>query len=102
MGEVLSAITFTVNTILFSLGNDSISVESEYSYRIPPDTYHDMIPVQNTRVVDLIGKIVQAVETPDIRTLQVQFDNGRELIIKDSSDIYESFSIQIGDRRFII
>lgn len=57
------------------------------------DTWYDGSRSANFQFADLLGANVADVSIDDATTLRLQFTDGRQLLIFDTSEQYESFSI---------
>ena len=57
------------------------------------DTWEDGVRSEKFLFADLLGGVVADVVIEDAKTLRLQFSDGRQLVIYDTSEQYESFSI---------
>jgi hypothetical protein len=105
VGQTLSEMTFTPNTVSFIFGPGLvITTLSVYSYRLAEneESRVEQVPMSCTKVLGLIGKVVMRVSIIDERNLRLTFIGGGELNYIDDSDAYESYSIKIGDRELTV
>jgi hypothetical protein len=75
----------------------NISVWSKCELRGPngcvADTWEDGVRSDRFLFADLLGGTVSDVAIDDTKTLRIIFSDGRHLVIYDTSEQYESFSI---------
>jgi hypothetical protein len=57
------------------------------------DTWEDGLRSERFLFADLLGGTVSEVTIPDTKTLRIAFADGRHLVIYDTSEQYESFSV---------
>lgn len=57
------------------------------------DTWEDGSRSANFQFANLLGATVSDVSIDDVTTLRLQFTDGRQLLIFDTSEQYESFSV---------
>lgn len=105
VGQILSSITFTVNTIHLLFGSDVVlTVLSTYAYRLAADGvgHTEQVPVTETAVPSLIGRQVTSTNVTEGRNFTLGFDSGAEFSCIDDSDEYESYIIKIYGREIIV
>ena len=105
VGQVLSGITFTPNTVHLAFGPDLLlTLLSTYSYRLPGGGVGrtERVPATETAMLGLIGMRVTDSAVSDGRNLILQFGNGGAFTCLDDSDQYESYAIKIGDKEITV
>jgi Family of unknown function (DUF6188) len=100
IGRTLEAVTFTVNTVHLRFDNEvSVTVLSSLQHvTSSEDELRDpqLVPLSNSRVMELLGQRVRDAVAVDFGTLRLIFENDQTLSIFDDSTYYESYSIQCG------
>ena len=106
-GIALELVSFTENSIHFQFDRRiSITLESSYAYHFDSSAggvEKNDVPVTESRLMSLVGHIVQTAEIDDDgTTLRLRFGGGRILECFDKTPQYESFRIAIGDREVLV
>jgi hypothetical protein len=105
VGRRLTAVTFAENVIVLEFDPHlSVSVFASVSYRTATDTElaTDTPPVTQTRLVDLVGRVVTSAIARSWRDLVIELERDASITLVDDSETYESFVIGLGDREIIV
>ena len=101
VGKTVVLVSFSVNTIHITFEGDvSITLQSSFEYRDSAQQTDDVctqqVPVKESRLMQLAGRIVERVETNTDGTLTLHISGGHLLRCFDDSPNYESYSITHG------
>jgi hypothetical protein len=104
IGRTLDEVSFTLNTICFSFDeNIGITVESSLEhcdrdgqvYRVAP-------PVSDSRLMRLVGGLVESADAATDGTLILRFNDGQTLTCFDESADYECYHIWFGNNQVVV
>jgi hypothetical protein len=85
-------------------GDVSINIECEFEHVSLAANSLPAAKLSGTAVtlVSLLGARITAVSKQGVKTLGIEFSNGEMLMIHDSNDSYESFSINAPGKEIVI
>lgn len=100
----LEQVSFTVNTIHLSFSeNVSITIESSYEFLDwNGDARRQTVPVNDSRLMQLLGKSVESARASNDGTLILCFGNGQTLTCYDDTPMYEAYIIRFGVEEIIV
>jgi hypothetical protein len=104
VGQVLSSITFTENTVHLVFGSElSLTVLAAYLYQLSTDgtTRNERVPAAETAALGLVGRRVLNTAHHS-QSFTLELDSGGTFTCIDDSDQYESFIIKIEDGEMIV
>jgi Family of unknown function (DUF6188) len=101
IGRTAELVSFSANTIHISFDGDvSITLQSSFEHRLgtekPDEACVQRVPVEESRLMQLAGRTVEAVEANTDGTLALRFTGGHVLRCFDDSPNYESYRIAHG------
>jgi hypothetical protein len=101
--EVISSIDFSQNQTIFRLG-DSISISAECSMVLDQDILeeHPDVCRHAGRLLGLLHQKIESVTTENGKDLKFIFASGTILILRDDSEHYESYIVDVGDKKYVI
>jgi hypothetical protein len=101
--EQISQICFGHNHIIFQFG-DSVSISSMCSMVIDQDVIEEQADVclNAGRLLALLHQEIELVTTENGKDLKITFANGTIFILRDDSENYESYIVDIGSKRYVI
>lgn len=105
VGKTLEMVCVTANTICLHFGADvSITIEAEYSVSGAAEQRprKAVVPEFDPVVLSLIEHSVTVASGTPEGTLILEFDMGAILRCYDPTELYEAYSIRMGDRTVIV
>jgi Family of unknown function (DUF6188) len=95
VGKALEQISFSANTIHLAFEDGfSITLESSFAHKKGDELLEEgVVPLSESRLMQLVAKIVVRGEVLDRGTLVLHFEEGRSLFCYDDSTTYESYRI---------
>jgi hypothetical protein len=104
-GTLFNQITFGLNSIILSFNEGFIQFSGGFSFTCAgkSQSYDEVYPVKtDSGLLSILDKKITEVSINNDRNeLTIRFENECELCLY-GSDLYESFEINIGERRIII
>ena len=105
VGHKLNLLSFTENTIHFAFDGD-IAITTTSSF-VHVHSLHEpgrkhVVPVESSRLMSLVGKTVSRSSAEPGGTLSLHFEDGEQLSLLDDSREYESYTVRVGDKEFIV
>jgi len=105
VGRKLDQLSFSENTLHLIFDSEiSITVLSSISFQKGGASAEQRfeVPIGSTDLMMLLGRVVQRASAERSGRLILEFDGAYALTFEDDSDAYESYHIQIGDKRTIV
>src|SRR5690606_37321205 len=103
--QILSQITFGLNYILLTFNNSSIQFSGQFFFRFCEQDYEkeEVYPVHSDYgLLNLLEKKIEAIYCNEERSsLTIEFGENSFLVLK-SSEMYESFELNIEGKRVIV
>ena len=105
VGRSVELVSFTVNTVNLSFDEDlSITIGSSYEYQVDTRSPGEKraIPVQESTLMQLLGKTIEAAEACGRGTLVLHFEGGQIFKCFDDEPQYEAYTITNRGRETIV
>lgn len=105
VNRTLDSVGFAAFSIYLHFdGGHRITVEGRLGHRLKPeeDLVWDVIPVDDSRLMRLVGQTVATWWRKDERRMHIDFAEGGRLELVDDSPAYESVQFLIGGRETFV
>ncbi|HEX5278675.1 MAG TPA: DUF6188 family protein [Micropepsaceae bacterium] len=105
VGRTLEVVSFFVNQMILRFDQDiSVRLEGEYSLQLDSGSEPEIIEVPefHPELTKLLEQTVSNASSAKDGTLKIQFSGGAIFTCYDRTPGYESYEIDIGDRRIIV
>jgi hypothetical protein len=104
VGKTLDQVAFSANTVHLTFDdNSSITLLSSFAYKHAGELLEEgVVPVSESRLMQLVAKIVTGGEVLDRGTLVLHFEEKRSLYCFEDATAYESYWITLGRAERVI
>lgn len=106
VGCALEQVSFSQNTVHLAFsGNVSITIESCFQHSTrgaPGNAERTSLPVRESRLMLLLGQLIESAHVSEDGTLTLKFADGQTLSCFDDTPQYEAYKIKFGDEEIVV